>query len=108
MLSNYLILCRPLPLLPSIFPSIKVSSNELALRLRWPKYWTFSLASVLPVNIQGGVPLGLASLISLLSKGLSGVSPTAQFQSISSLVLSLLYDPTLTSMIDHWKNHSFD
>ena len=65
-------------------------------------------ASVLPVNIQGGVPLGLASLISLLSKGLSGVSPTAQFQSISSSVLSLLYDPTLTFIHDYWENYSFD
>ena len=52
MLSNHLILCRPL-LLPSIFPSIRVFSNESALCIRWPKYWSFSSASVLPVNIQG-------------------------------------------------------
>ena len=49
--SNHLILCRPL-LLPSIFPSIRVFSNESALRLRWPKYWSFCSASVLPKNIQ--------------------------------------------------------
>ena len=64
---NHLILCCPLLLLPSIFPSIRVFPNESALRIRWPKYW--SSASVLPMNIQGWFPLGLTSLISLLSKG---------------------------------------
>ena len=58
MLSNHLILCHPLLLLPSIFPSIRVFSNELALHIRWPKYWSFSLASVLPMNIQDWFPLG--------------------------------------------------
>ena len=53
MLSNHFILCRPLLLLPSIFPSIRVFSNELALCIRWPKYWSFSSASLLPMNIQG-------------------------------------------------------
>ena len=48
--SNHLTLCRPL-LLPSIFPSIRVFSNESVLRIRWPKYWSFSSASVLPMNI---------------------------------------------------------
>ena len=62
-----------------------------------------SSASVLPMNIQVRFTLGWTSLISLLSKGLSGVSPTAQFQSISSSVLSLLYDPTLTFIHDYWK-----
>ena len=50
---NHLILCRPLLLLPSIFPSIRVFSNESVLCIRWPKYWSFSLVSVLPMNIQG-------------------------------------------------------
>ena len=45
MTSNYLILCRPLLLLPSIFPSIRVISNDLTLRIRWPKYWSFSISS---------------------------------------------------------------
>ena len=52
MLSNHLILCCALLLLPSIFPSIRVFSNESALCIRWPKYWNFSSASVLPINIQ--------------------------------------------------------
>ena len=78
--SNHLILCCPLLLLPSIFPSIRVFSNESALHIRWPKYWSFSFSTVLPMDIQGWLPLGLAVLISLLSKGLARVifSTTAQ------------------------------
>ena len=52
--SNHLILCRPLLLLPSIFPSIRVFSNESALRIRWPKYWTFSF-SISPSNEHPGL-----------------------------------------------------
>ena len=62
-------------------------------------------ASVLPVNIQGWFPLGLTGLISLLSRE---SSPASQFESINSSALSLLYGPTLTSIHDYWKNHSFD
>ena len=65
-------------------------------------------ASVLPMNIQGWFPLRLTGLISLLSKGLSSISPTQQFESINSSLLSLLYGPTLTSIYEHCKNHSFD
>ena len=52
--SNHLILCRPLLLLPSIFPSIRVFSNELALRMRWPKYWSFSF-NISPSNEHPGL-----------------------------------------------------
>ena len=65
-------------------------------------------ASVLPVNIQVWFPLGLTGLISLLSKGLSRVFPAQQFKSVNSLVLSLLYGLTFTSVYDYWKNHNFD
>ena len=65
-------------------------------------------ASVLPMSIQDCFPLGLAGLISLLSKGVSKVYSSTQFESISSSVLSLLYGPTLTSIHDYLKNHSFD
>ena len=65
-------------------------------------------ASVLLMNIQDWFPLRLSSWISLQSKGLSRVFSTPQFKSISSLVLSFLYSPTLTSIRDHWKNHSLD
>ena len=64
--------------------------------------------SVLQVNIQGWFPLGLTSLISLQSKDSQESSPTPQFKSINSSVLSFLYSPTLTPIHDYWKNHSFD
>ena len=67
------ILFWPLLLLPSVFPSIRVFSNELALCIRWPKYWVSASVSVLPMNIHGWFPLGLTGLISFLSKGLSRV-----------------------------------
>ena len=71
MLSNHLILCRPLLLLPSIFPSIRVFSNGSALHIRWPDIGVS--ASVLLISIQDWFPLGLTGLISLQSKGLSRV-----------------------------------
>ena len=76
MLSNHLILCCPLLLLPSVFPSIKVFSNELVLLIRWPKYWSFSVS---PSN-KGWLLLGLTGLISLLSKGLSRVFSSTTIQ----------------------------
>ena len=54
MLFNHLILCHPLLLLPSVFPSIRVFSNESALRIRWPKYWSFSF-SIIPSNEYSGL-----------------------------------------------------
>ena len=72
--SNHLILRSPPLLLPSIFPSIWVFSNESILHIRWPKYWSFSFSfSILPMNIQDWFPLGLTDWISLQSKGLSRV-----------------------------------
>ena len=65
-------------------------------------------ALVLPMNIQDWFPLGWTALISLQSKGLSEFSPAPQFKSINSPELSFLYSPTLTSIHDHWKNHSFE
>ena len=77
--SSHLILCHPLLLLPSIFSSFRVFFNESVLWIRWPKYWSFSFSwmdwylLVFPMNIQNWFPLGLTSLISLQSKGLSRV-----------------------------------
>ena len=71
--SSHLILCRPLLLLPPIPPSIRVFSNNSTLRMRWPKYWSFSSASVLPMNIQDWFPLGWTGWLSLQSKVLSRV-----------------------------------
>ena len=77
--SNHLILCHPL-LLPSIFPSIRVFSNESVLHIRWPKYWSFSFSKVLPINIQDWFPLGWTHLISSLSKGLLRVFSSSTVQ----------------------------
>ena len=69
--SNHLILCHPLLLLPLIFPSIRIFSNELALGITWPKYWSFSFSISPSSEYSGLIPLGLTGLTSLLSKGLS-------------------------------------
>ena len=111
--SNHLILCCPFLLLPSIFPSIRVFSNKSALHIRWPKYWSFSF-SVSPSNEHSGLIssrmdwLVLFAVHGTLKNLLQHTSPTPQFKSINSLVLSFPYSPTLTSILDYWKNHSFD
>ena len=92
------ILCWPLLLLPSIFPSIRVFSSESVLCIRWPKYWSFSFASVLPMNIQDWLPLGWTGLTSLQSKRLSRSSPTPQSQKHHFFGTQLLYGPVLTSI----------
>ena len=76
MLSNHLILCRPLLLLPSVFPSIGVFSIESTLCIVGQSTEASAAASFLPMNIQGWFPLGLTDLVSLLSKGLSVVFPS--------------------------------
>ena len=106
--SNYLILCHLRFLLPSIFPSIRVFSNELALHIMWPKYWSFSF-SISPFNECSGLISFRIDWFDLLvvQKTLkSSIAP--QFKSINSSALSLLYSPTLISVHDYWKNHSFD
>ena len=70
---NHLILCFPLLLLPSVFPSNRVFSNESALHIRWPNYWSFSFKLVLPMNTQDRTLLGWTGWISWQSKGLSRV-----------------------------------
>ena len=102
--SNHLILCCPL-LLPSIFPSIRVFSNESALHIRWPKYGSFSFHISPPKNIQGRFSLGLTGLI-LQFKELSSVISNNAIRKHQILSLSLLYGPALTSI--HEKIHSFD
>ena len=73
MLFIHFILCHPLLLLPSIFPSISVFFNESVLHIRWPKFGVSASSSVLPMNIQEWFPLGFTDLISLQFKGLSRV-----------------------------------
>ena len=121
MASNHLILCHPLLLPPSIFPSIRLFYNKLVLHIRWPKYWSLSL-TISPSNEYSGlISLKIdwfdllavhGTLKSLLQHHSSKASffgaPVPQFKSINSSVLSFPYRPTLTSIHDYWKNHSFD
>ena len=106
--SNHLILCRPLLLLPSIFPSIRVFSNESALRIRWPKYWSFSF-NISPSNEHSGLIsfrmdwLGLLAVQGTLKSLLQHHSSKA-----SILQGSAFFIVQLTSIHDYWKNHSLD
>ena len=106
--SNHLILCCPLFLLPSIFPGIRVFSNESVLRIRWPKYWSFRF-SISPSNeYSDWSPLGWTGWISLQSKGLSRVFSNTTVQKHEFFGAQFSFCPTLTSIYDYWKNHSFD
>ena len=99
--SNHLILCRPLLLQPSIFPSIRVFSNESALRIRWLKYWSFSF-SISPSNEYSGLISFKIDWLDLLAVQWTLKSSSApQFESIGSSVLCLLYGPALTSVHDY-------
>ena len=101
MSSNHLILYCPLLLLPLIFPSIRVFSNELALPIRWPKCWSFSIS---PSSEYSGLISFMTDLFDLCyPRESQKSSPTPQFKSINCLVLSLLYGPTLTSIHDYWR-----
>ena len=106
--SNHFILCRPLFLPSSIFPSIRIFSNESVFHIRWPKYWGFSF-SISPSNEYSGVisfrtDFSWTGWISLLSKWLSRV--------FSSIIIwkhqFFSAQPSLSSIHDYWKNHSFD
>ena len=103
--SNHLILYRPLLLPPSIFPCIRVFSNESILPIRWPNYWSFSIS---PSNKYSGLIFRMDWLDLLAVQGTQESSATPQFKSINSSALSFLYSPTLTSIHDYWKNHSLD
>ena len=107
--SNHLILCRPLLLPPSIFPSIRGFSKKSVLCIRWPNYWSFSFR-ISPSNEYSG-------LISFKNDWLDhfavqgtrkSLHQHQQFKNINSLTLTFLYRPNLTSTHDYWKNHSFD
>ena len=98
---NHLILCCPLLLLPSIFPSNRVFFNASALLIRWPKYWSYSISSS---NEYFRVDFLWDWLLwsHCSPRDSQESSPTPQFKSINSLALSLLHSPTLTSIHDYW------
>ena len=102
--SSHLILCRPLLLLPPIPPHIRVFSNESTLRMRWPKYWSFSF-SIIPSKEHPGLISSRMDWLDLCCspRDSQESSPTPHFKSINSSVLSFLYGPTLTPIHDYWK-----
>ena len=109
MSSSHLILCHPLLLLPPIPPRIRVFSNESTLHMRWPKYWSFSFRIIPSKEHRGLISFRMDWFGSLCSpRDSQESSPTSQFKSINSSALSFLHSPTLTSIHDHWKNHSLD
>ena len=102
---NHLILCHPL-LLPSVFPSIRLFSNESVLHIGWPKYWSFSF-SISPSKEYSGLISFTTAWFDLTVQGKES-SPTPQFKSINfSAQLSFIVQ-LFTSLHDYWKNHSFD
>ena len=108
MACNHLILCHPHLLLPSVFPRSGFFSNESALCIRWSKYWSFSF-SISPSNKYSGLISFTIDWFDLLAvQGTLESLLQHHSSSINSLALSLLYGPTLTSIHDDWKNHSFD
>ena len=109
MLSNHFILCRPLLLLSSIFLSIRVFSNESVLHIRWPKYWSFSF-SISPSNEYSGLISFRIEWYDLLAVQETLKSLLQHHSSKASILQhsAFLYSPTLTSICNYWKNHSFD
>ena len=107
--SSHLILCRPLLLLPPIPPSIRVFSNESTLRMRWPKYWSFSF-SISPSNEHPGLISFRMDWLDLLAvqRDSQESSPTPQFKSINFSALSFLHSPTLFWMLAETKYLSMD
>ena len=109
--SNHVILSCPLHFLPSIFPSIRVFSNESLLRIRWPNYWSFSF-NISPSNDYSGLISFRMDWLDLLAVQ-GTLKSLLQHHSSKAVVdqffgLSFLYSPTLTSLHDYWKNHSFN
>ena len=109
--SNHLIFCHPLLLPPSIFPSIRVFSNESALCMRWPKYWSFSFNISLSNEYSGLISLRMDWLDLLAVQGT--LKSLLQHHSLKASILQCSAflcesSPTLTIIHDHWENHSLD
>ena len=100
--SSHLILCRPLLLLPPIPPSIRVFSNESTLRMKWPKYWSFSFSSIPSKEIPGLISFRMDWLDLLAVQGTLNSLLQHHSSKVSILLaLSFLHSPTLTSIHDH-------
>ena len=109
MSSNHLILCYPLLLLPSMFPSIRIFSNELVLHIRWPKYWSFSF-NISPCNVYSGLIFFRMDWLDLLAVQGTLKSLLQHHSSKASILQhsAFFYSSTLTSIHDYWKNRSLD
>ena len=106
--SNHLILCHPFLLLPSIFPSIRIFSNESALHIRWPKYWSFSF-SISPSNEYSGLICFRMDWLEILAVQKTLKSLLQHHRSkASNLRHSAFFIVQLTSIHDYWKNQRFD
>ena len=107
--SNHLIHGHPLLLPPSIFPRIRVFSNESMLRIRWPKYWSFSF-SISPSNEHPGLSSFRKDRLDLFAVQWTRKSLLQHHSSKASILRrsAFFHSPTLTSIHDHWKNHSLD
>ena len=104
--SNHLVLCHPLLLQPSIFPSIRVSSNELALSIRWPRYWSFSF-SISPFSEYSELISFRVDWLDLLAVQRTLKSLLQHQSSKASVLHHSALCPALTSIHDYWKSHSF-
>ena len=104
--SNHLILCLALLLPPSIFPSIKVFSDESALHIRWPKYWSFIFNISHSSEHSGLISFRMGWLDLLAVQGTR--KSLLQHHSSNASILRFLYSPDLTFIYDYWKNHSLD
>ena len=105
--SNYLILCHPLLLQPSIFPSIRIFSNESVLCIRWPKYWCFSFSINPSSEYSGLISFRRDWLDFLAVQGTQKSSSAPQFESIN-FWCSTFFWSNVIFVHDYWKNHSFD
>ena len=106
---SHLILCRLLLLLPSVFPSIRIFSNESALHIRWPKYWSFSF-NISPLNEHPGLISFRMDWLALLEVQGTLKSLLQHHSSKASIFWcsDFFTVPTFTSIHDHWKNRSLD
>jgi len=106
--SNHLILCHPLLLLPSVFPSIRVFSSESVVCIRWPKYWSFNFSISLSNEYSGLISFGIDWFDLFAVQGT--LKSILQHHSLKASILqhSAFFMIQLTSIPDSWKNHSFD
>ena len=109
MLSNHLIICHPLFLLPSMFPSIRVFSKQSVIHIRCPKYWSFSFSISASNEYSGLISFRIDWLDLLAVQGT--LKSLLQHHSAKASILwhlAFFYGPTITPIHDYWKNHSFD